>query len=95
LLLALVADPQHAISIEIVHDRDVLGSLTERRLVDSDAARPLFLSSSQSSANGSVLDPSHLVPAERKLAGHRREARFLQPVDDERFEQRCEARLWI
>jgi hypothetical protein len=87
LFLSLVADPEHAVPVEIVHHRDVLGSLAERRLVDSDATRPLLLSSSQSPTNGPVLDAGDLIPAERKLTGHRREARFLQPVDDEGFEE--------
>lgn len=45
LLLALVADPENAIAIEIVYDRDVLRPLTEGRLVDSDAAGLLLLPS--------------------------------------------------
>ncbi len=61
---------------EVIHHCDVLGSLPERRLVDSDATRPPFLSSSQSPTNGPVLAPSHVIPTERKLTSDRREARL-------------------
>ncbi len=91
----MVTDPENSSAIEIIHHGDVFRTFAKRRLVYPDKARPLFLSSSQSSANRPILDPSHLVPTERKLAGHGREARLLQPVDDERFEEGCEPRLWI
>ena len=95
MFLAFVADPKHAISIEIVHHRDVLGTLAELRLIDPNTTRPLFLTPGESSPNGPVLDPDHVIAAERKLTRYRREAGFLQPVDDQGFEERYEPRLWI
>jgi hypothetical protein len=75
--LAFVTDPENPILIEIVHHRGVLGTLAECGLINADTARSLFLPPSQPSANGPVLDPDHLIPTQRKLTGHRREAGFL------------------
>ena len=87
LLLSVVSDPENAIPVQIVHDCYVLGALAERRLVDPDATRSLLLPARQPSPDGAVLDPGHLIPAERQLPRHRREARLLEPVDHQRLEE--------
>jgi len=88
LLAAVVGHMQDNPLVEIIDDSDVLVALLKRRFVHANRSRRPPHSPSQPPPHGTRLDPRYLIPRQSKLPRHGQGARFMQPVDHQRFEQR-------
>jgi len=95
ILVATVEDLEDALSITVVDDRHVLVALLEGGLVNTDVAKRLRLSPSQTSGHGALHHPIDLIPSHTQHPGHRRMARFFEPIDDECLEHGREPRARI
>src|SRR5271157_513264 len=90
-LLAVLRHVQDSASRQVVDHRQVLVPLAERLLVDPQICDHSLLSPCQTTLDGTIHDPMHLVPRQSQPIPHGFLAGRLQPVDRQTLEQRRKA----